>query len=288
MIAEISRGVRVEEEIALKPIEAIGTFETILQLAEERTDGLAEVVAAAGALALPERHDRRRTLSRRHEHTIRLDAFHPPGVGPQQKRIADPALVDELLVQLADPRPVTGVGGVLAGIGDGAAVDEGHLLAARQGEQAVVNAVPARTRLQSGQGLPPTPALPHKGGGRAGVGGAILRIREAITAGDHLQRGLEGVRRQVAVGIGPADHRIQLRHIPIVHRGAGDELLGQHVETVDRHADFLDAAGRHLASQHGLFEQIGLRFRNEPALALLADQMPRPTDALKGAGDISR
>src|SRR5207248_5640244 len=64
---------------------------------------------------------------------------------PEQEGVADPALVDELLVQLADADAAGGVSGVLAGIGDRTAVDQGHLLAAGQGVQPIVNAVPARS-----------------------------------------------------------------------------------------------------------------------------------------------
>ena len=75
---------------------------------------------------------------------------------------------------------------------------------------------------------------------------------------------------------------------PIVHRGHGDQLLGEHVETVHRHAHRLDAARRHLACQDRLVEQIGQRLRDEPALALLADEMPGPADTLQAARDVAR
>src|SRR5579884_3462004 len=115
--------------------------------------------------------------------------------------------------------------------------------------------------MKSCQGCPPpTPTLPHQGGGRTvlpppwwgrvGVGG------ELVSAGDHLQRRLEGVRRQIAIGISTANKRVKFRYAPIVHRGASDELLSQHVETVDRDADLFNAPGGHLARQHSLFKQI--------------------------------
>jgi hypothetical protein len=109
-----------------------------------------------------------------------------------------------------------------------------------------------------------------------------------VSTGDHLQRCLESVGRQIAVGISPADERVKLRHAPIIHRGTSDELLGQHVETVNRYADLLNAPRRHLTGQHSLFEQIVRHFRNEPALALLSDEVPRSPDALQGASHVAR
>ena len=103
-------------------------------------------------------------------HAVGLDALQPPGVGAQQEGVADAALVDELLVQLADAQAVAGVGGVLAGVGNDAAVDEGGLPAAGQGEEAVVNAVPADARLQ---------ALSRRRAGRA-ASSTALTLRLAV------------------------------------------------------------------------------------------------------------
>ncbi len=50
----------------------------------------------------------------------------------------------------------------------------------------------------------------------------------------------------------------------------------------------LDAAGGHLARQHRLFEQVHQRLGDQPALALLADEVPRPADALQAARDVAR
>ena len=164
-------------------------------------DGQAQVVAAAAALAAPERHHGRRALGRHDEHAVGLDPLQPPGVGAQQERVADAALVDELLVQLADADAAGGVGGILPGVGDGAAADQGQLLAAGQGLQAVVDAVPADARLQ-GRQLPrrrePSARSPRPSA-----------AAKRIAAADHFQHRFERLRRQVAEGIGPADQAIQ-------------------------------------------------------------------------------
>ena len=127
-------------------------------------------------------------------------------------------------------RTLAGVGGVLAGVGDGAAVDQRQPLAAGQGEQAIVDAVPADARLQSGEDVP----AGH--GSLSGMVSAIPRRRiPAIAAADHLQHRLERLRRQVAVGIGPPHQGIAVPARPRFHRRHRHDLLGQHVETVERH-----------------------------------------------------
>src|SRR5262249_42167812 len=122
------------------------------QVAQEPADGQAEVVTAAGLLAAPERDHRRHACRRRDDDPIGLDPLQAPDIGAQGKGVADAALVDELLIQLADADAAGGVGGVLPGVGDGAAADEGKLAAAGQGEQTVVDPIPADPRLQRCQG----------------------------------------------------------------------------------------------------------------------------------------
>ena len=145
--AQVARRGVVEEVIAPQPVEAVGRLHPLGELAQEAADGETEVGAAADVLAAPERHQRRRRLGRADQDAIGLDAVQSPGVGAQQEHVAGAALVDELLVQLADAH-VAGVGGVLAGVGNGAAAGQGQALAAGQGEDAIVDAVPAHARLQ--------------------------------------------------------------------------------------------------------------------------------------------
>ena len=109
-----------------------------------------KIVSATTLLAVPERNHRRQLLPPRTDaaHSVRLDFVESPGVRTEEKHVADAALVDELLIEFADADAVAGIGGVLAGIGNGAAVDESHLLATGQCQQSVVNAVPTDARLQ--------------------------------------------------------------------------------------------------------------------------------------------
>src|SRR5579875_3258214 len=111
---------------------------------------MAEIIAAARVFAAPERHDRRRSLCRRHNHTICFDAFYTPSIGAEQKHIADAPLIDEFLIQFPNPGPVAGVGSVLAGVWNSAAAHQRHLPAARQRQQTIMNTVPTYARMQRG------------------------------------------------------------------------------------------------------------------------------------------
>ncbi len=50
-----------------------------------------------------------------YQHAVGVDAFQAPGVGAEQERVADAALVDELLVQFADTNAAARIGRELAG-----------------------------------------------------------------------------------------------------------------------------------------------------------------------------
>ncbi len=53
---------------------------------------------------------------------------------------------------------------------------------------------------------------------------------DVVPTGDEVQDGLERRRGQIAVGVSPA-HQVEERgHLKAIHRHAGDDLLGQHVE----------------------------------------------------------
>src|SRR5579875_6636 len=132
MITDIAGRIFIKKELALEPIETFGLIESFAHFTEKCPDGAAEVVAAAGVFATPERHDGRRSLCRRHNHTICLDVLHAPSIGAEQKHIADAPLVDKLLIQFANPCSVAGVGGILSSVRDSAAAHQRHLPTARQ------------------------------------------------------------------------------------------------------------------------------------------------------------
>ncbi len=162
------------------------------------------------------------TLGRRDDHPMRLDRLDPPGGGAQHERLADPPLEDELLVELAEPRPA------LAEIDRDTGPCRGS----------------SRRR--------PGPAAPSRAGGAGGCGPgpSVTRARRSrnVSVGNRpetsLQDALERLGGQVAVRIRAADQVEQRRDVPAVHRHAGDDLLGQDVEAAGRARAGLDLAAR--------------------------------------------
>src|SRR5207342_2337326 len=93
------------------------------ELARELPDRGAELVRAADALALPERHKAGHARGRRDEHAVAGDLLDPPRGGAEQERLTGTRLVDHLLVQLADsPAAVHEVDAEQAAVGDRACV----------------------------------------------------------------------------------------------------------------------------------------------------------------------
>src|SRR5262249_16816484 len=95
---------------------------------------------------------------------------------------------------------------------------------------------------------PPPPAPPaRRPAGRA----ARAEMLAGVQAGEHVEHGVEHRPGQPAKRRRPADRPLQLADLPVVHRGHRHDLLGQHVERVARHAQFLDLAGLHALGDDG-------------------------------------
>ncbi len=196
---------------------------------------------------------------------VGADLVNPPGMRAKLEHVAQPPLIDELLIQLADADLGPGdVGGELAGIGDGAAVDEGKLLAAGERMEPIVDAIPTE----------PGPQL------------AECLVGEA--AREHLQHALQGLGREIAVRVGLPQDAQKLRHVPALDGDHGHDLLRQHIQAERRHPQLFDPTQPHLAGHHGLFEQVGLGLGDQPALARLTHEMPGPADPLQTAGHLAR
>ena len=134
MMTQAARGVLVEKIIALQPFgDSPALIDAARQLAEKgpwpgpgrsvrpppspRQNGTIAGCPSAGA----------------DEHAIGLDAVDAPGVGAEQEHVADAALVDELLIDLADANVGACVNRVLPGVGNGAAVGQGESAGCRAG-----------------------------------------------------------------------------------------------------------------------------------------------------------
>ncbi len=249
------------------------------------------MAAAACLLAAPERDHGRRSGSRRHQNAIRLDLLQPPGVGAQQKRIAHAAFVHKLLIELAQADAVARVNPILAGIRDGAAVDQSQPLTPRQGAEPIVNTIPTDARLQHHR--PMARGGRERGSAERWSAGQIAlprscarALREA--AADHFQHSFESLGGQTSEWISAANQGVERAHVPVFHRDHGHHLLGKHVQAVARDTQLLDPAGGHLRCQHCLLQEIAQGLWNEAAFALAADQMSGPAHALQAPRHIPR
>ena len=88
--------------------------------------------------------------------------------------------------------------------------------------------------------------------------------RESV--GSHRENRVEVSPRQVAVGPGPADQRVQLILGVFAARRLGDELLRQHVERRVVLHDAIELAGAHRSKQRGALDEVVARHRHQAAL----------------------
>ena len=210
---------------------------------------------------MPERHLAGETGRRGHDHPLERDVLDAPRRGAEQERLADPALVDHLLVELTHPRAVGEEHAEQPTVGDGAGVGDGEPL--RTG---------AATDDVGG-------TVPHDAGSQLGeLVGGVPTVEEVEGRGEQVGRELAERRR------GP--HRsAQLRQRPLVERRHRDDVLGQHVEWVADEAGRLDLAGVHPLHDDGGLDQVGAVLREEPTPTLGAHLMAGATHALQPTGD---
>jgi hypothetical protein len=155
-------------------------------LASQRADALAERERSRHELAVPERHPRRYPGGRIDDHPVMLDRRDSPGGRSELEHIADARLVDELLVQLAEPRPVGKVHRVEAAVRNRSARDHrGHSARARAAET-VIHAIPCDPRLE--------------------LRGQI----RWVFAGEHREHFIERATGQPMVRVGRPDHPEQI------------------------------------------------------------------------------
>ena len=260
--------VQVREQVRLRTVVEPGGAEPLprllgrraLHLAVEDAEGLAELERATESVAVPERHLARLPVGRDHVDPVVRDLGDPPARGAESEHVADPRLVDHLLVEFADA-----CAGRLPGdedaeqpaVGDRAAArDRDPLRAGASGERAGV-AIPDETRAQLGELV----------GGEA--------------PGEQIQRRL--VRRAGERGEGrtPA-HRVEpLLHVEGVQRARGDGLLREDVEGVPRHADRLDLPREHALGDDRGVQHVAAVLGEQRGTADLADLVSRATHALQ-------
>ena len=240
------------------------------QLPGERADRRAELRRPADPVAAPERQPRRLPRRRNHQHPVVSDFGDAPTGRAQRDHVTGAGLVDHLLVEFADPRRLLGVrrGGQVDGeqpaVGDRTAGGDGQPLGAGPGGQGPGVAVIDDARTQLGE-----------------VGGRVL-------SGQQIQCGLECAARQRRER-GAAPHGVEPAvGVDRLQRAGGDGVLGEHVERVGRHLHRLDLPGQHALHGDRAADQVGAVFRQQHALADLADLVAGPADALQPAGNRRR
>ena len=167
------------------------------------------------------------------------DLIDPPGGRAEREHVPDPGLVDHLLVEFTDAASsgVVPVGGQV------------------HAEQSAV-----RYGSAAGHGDTPGPGTGDEraGGGVVDHAGTQLReVGRGVPAADQFDDAVEGLPRQGGVGVGAAHGAEPLLH---VHRvttgrfglgGAGDGLLGEHVEGVGDHVQRFQVTGEHPVDDDG-------------------------------------
>ncbi len=106
-----------------------------------------------------------------------------------------------------------------------------------------------------------------------------------VAAGQHVEDALELGPGEVAVGIRLRGQLVQLVHRPVVERGRGHELLGEHVERLAGHAGVLDLAAAHAVDDDRRLQQVAAVLGHEAAERGHVHLVAGPADALQPGGD---
>ena len=205
------------------PAGSVGVVAGRGDRAHERAHGPAQLGGAAERVAVPERQSPRLARCRGDEDPVVGDVLDAPRRRAQGDDVADPRLVDHLLVELPDARC--------------ALADE---------EDAEQSAVRDRAAAGDGESLGAGPAaelaavaVPHEAGPELG------ELVRRVPAREHVEHRVEDGVGQAGERRGPTHHREQVVGRPVVHGHARDDLLGEHVEGVARDAQVLDQPGAH-------------------------------------------
>ena len=238
------------------------------ELAGEPADRGAELGRAAEGVALPERQPAGHAGRGRHQDPVVGDVLDPPAGGAEREDVADPRLVDHLLVELADPATRALASdeehAEQAAVGDGAAAGDRQPLGAGTAGEGAGDAVPDDARPQLGEL----------------VGG--------VAAGQQVEGRLERAPGQLGERRGPPEQLEEVVDGPGLERGGGDHLLGEYVERVGGHPQRLDRAGPHPLDRDRGLGEVAAVLGEQHAPGHLADLVAGAADPLQGAGDAGR
>ncbi len=236
-------------------------------LPDERADGPPELQGSAGAVAPPERHLGRLARRRRDHDPLVGDLLDAPARRAEQEHVARAALVDHLLVELADPGAVGQEHPEQAAVGDRAPARDGDGAGAVAGGQGAA----------AGTGAVPGDAGPQ-----------ALELLRRVAAVEQVEDVVQHGVGELGVGCRPPHERRQVVDRPRLDGAHGHDLLRQHVERVARVARRLDLAIPHALHDHGGLDEVAAVLREDRAAAGLADVVAGPAHPLQAPGDRAR
>ncbi len=257
---EVPRCQLVEADVATQPLER-GVATRATERPRERAHRAAELDGATRLVAVPERHPSLFARRGSHDHPVPGDVLDPPGRGAEDDHVASPALVDHLLVELADTNPV----------------------GEEDREQAAIRDGPA------GRDRDPARAI----AGPDGAGGSVpdeprTKLRETVARvapGQHVEDREEDVLRELREGGRAPDRVVELVHAALLDRAHRHQLLSEHVERVPWIPRVLDLAREHPLRHDRRLQQVTAELREDPATRGLADLVSGSTDPLQAACD---
>ena len=174
------------------------------------------------------------------------DLLDPPRRGAEHERLADAALEDHLLVELADARRARAGAeqedAVQPAIGNRPAVGDRHALGAFARGDRAGDAVPGDARPQLGE------------------------LVGRIAPRQHVEHAVEHRAAELGERRGAPDRREELVDVPVVHRRHRDDLLRDDVERVARIAGGLDRAVVHRPGDRGAGDEVAAELREDDAL----------------------
>ena len=247
----------------------VAAGEVPLQLADELPERPSELDRPADGVAVPERELAGNAGRRADRDAVVADLLDPPRARAERDDLADPALVDHLLVELADPpadlpRLADHEHAVQAAVRDRAAARDRHHARVAPAFDDVRHAVPHEARLELGE------------------------LVARVGAGEHAEDAFEHVAAEGLVRRGAVDRRKEVVDVPAIHDRHRHDLLGEDVERVARKRRGFDRALVHAAGHDGGLEQVAAVLREDDALARGADLVAGPADALQAARDARR
>ncbi len=258
---QVAGGVVVEAAVA-RLLEGLGG-RGAAELAGEAADRLAQLGGAAERVALPEREAPGDAGGGRDQHPVVGDVLDPPAGRAEREDVADPRLVDHLLVELADPARLVAdeEDAEEAAVGDGAAARDGQPLGAGPTGEHAGDAVPHDARSQLGE------------------------LLAGVAAAEQVEGRVEGAAGEGGVGSRAADEVVEVVDLPVLQRRAGHDLLGEDVERVGGDREGLDRAAAHPLDRDRGLREVAAVLGEEDAAADLAHLVAGPADPLEGAGD---